>query len=278
MMINRRKFLGAAAGAGMLAGMPGAASAARLGRIGLQLYTLREIFQKDPAGTLEQVARIGYREVEFGGGGYDAMNHAMLRRTMDRVGLTAPSTHIMLDTLLNDLDKSVAMARTLGARTIVVPGIAPSFHNAEGWRTVTSNLNKVAAKLKRLGLGLAYHNHAFEFTTRPDGISLYDRLLRDTDPALVQLELDLYWARNGGQDAAALIERVGPRLYSFHVKDTRPDGGMAAIGAGTTDFAALFKLKGARHVRHFYVENDRAPAPYLPDITTSYETLRKLKF
>ena len=53
---------------------------------------------------------------------------------------------------------------------------------------------------------------------------------------------------------------------------------MTAVGTGTIDFAALFKLKGSAGVRHFYVENDEAPAPYLPDITTSFRTLRALRF
>ena len=83
-----------------------ATAAARLGAIGLQLYTVRELFQKDPVATLEAVARIGYREVEFGGGGYEGMDHAMLRRTMDKLGLTAPSVHIGYDALLQRFDRS----------------------------------------------------------------------------------------------------------------------------------------------------------------------------
>lgn len=281
MMIDRRKFLGAGLGGTTLAlggAFPGIALAAGISKVGLQLYTVRDLFAKDPVVTLQQVARIGYREVEFGGGGYDGMDHALLRRTMDRAGLVAPSTHITLESLTDKFDTSVAMAKTLGANTLVVPGIAANLHNEAGWQTVTTNLNRVGERLKKVGLGLAYHNHAFEFTTKPGGVSLYDRLLRDTDPALVKIELDLYWAAHAGEDPAALIERLGSRIYSYHVKDRRADGSMAAVGTGTTDFAALFKLKGSRHVRHFYVENDRAPAPYLPDITTSFETLRKLKF
>ena len=76
----------------------------------------------------------------------------------------------------------------------------------------------------------------------------------------------------------ALIERLGSRLYAYHVKDMRPDRSMTAVGQGTIDFASLFKLKAGAGVRHFYVENDEAPAPYLPDITTSYRTLRALRF
>lgn len=278
MIVNRRHLLAGAGSAAAfgLAGTP--AFAARLGAIGLQLYTVRDIFAKDPVGTLQAVARIGYREVEYGGGGYDAMDHALLRKTMDRLGLRAPSVHIGYDALLQQFDKSVAMARTLGADTVVLPYMTDEHRTEVGWRAALPNFNRFAADLRKAGLGFAYHNHDFEFTTKPGGVSLYDRFLKETDAALVKVELDLYWAAHAGEDAAALIERLGPRIYAYHVKDMRADRSMAAVGAGKTDFAALFRLKRSAGVRHFYVENDEAPAPYLPDITTSFQTLRALRF
>ncbi|MDP1028450.1 sugar phosphate isomerase/epimerase [Sphingomonas sp. KR1UV-12] len=277
MIVNRRHLLAGAGGVAAL-GLTGTAFAARLGAIGLQLYTVRETFEKDPVATLQAVAKIGYREVEFGGGGYEAMDPAMLRRTMDRFGLRAPSVHIGYDALLGQFDKSVAMAKTLGADTVVLPYMTDEHRTEQGWQAALPNFNRFAADLKKAGLGFAYHNHDFEFTNRPGGVSLYDRFLKETDPALVKVELDLYWVKHAGVDPAVLIDRLGSRLYAYHVKDTRADGSMAAVGAGQTDFAKLFKLKAGAGVRHFYVENDQAPAPYLPDITTSFRTLRALRF
>ncbi len=278
---NRRQMLVAAGGLAAL-GFAGPAVAAaatrRLGPIGIQLYTVREIFQKDPVATLRAIARIGYREVEFGGGGYEAMDHAMLRRTMDAAGLKAPSVHIGYDALLGDFDKSVAMAKALGAETVVLPYMTDQHRTEAGWQAALPNFNRFATDLRKAGLGFAYHNHDFEFTTKPGGKSLYERFVEQTDPALVKVELDLYWIAHAGEDVPAWIDRLGPRLYAYHVKDMRADGSMAAVGAGKTDFAALFRLKGSAGVRHFYVENDQAPAPYLPDITTSYRTLRALRF
>jgi sugar phosphate isomerase/epimerase len=277
MILHRRQML---AGAGALAtlGLARPASAARLPAIGLQLYTVREIFQKDPVATLRAIARIGYREVEFGGGGYESMDSTMLRKTLDRFGLTAPSVHIGYDALLKNFDASVSMAKTLGAKTVVLPYMGDEHRTEQAWQTALPNFNRFAADLRRAGLGFAYHNHDFEFTTKPGGTSLYERFLKDTDPALVKVELDLYWVARAGEDPAALIDRLAGRLYAYHVKDMRADGSMAAVGAGKTDFAALFRLKGSAGVRHFYVENDAAPAPYLPDITTSFRTLNALRF
>lgn len=280
-MISRRTLLAGAGGAAAIAlsnRIIPAAHAAQIPAVGLQLYTVRELFQKDPVATLGQVARIGYREVEFGGGGYDAMDHALLRRTMDRLGLRAPSVHIGYDALLGQFERSVAMAKTLGADTVVLPYMTDEHRTEAGWKAALPNIARFGAELKKAGLGFAYHNHDFEFTVKPGGKSLFDRLIEETDPSLVQVELDLYWAAHAGEDVAGLIERLNRRIYAYHVKDMRADRSMTAVGQGKTDFAALFRLKGSAGVRHFYVENDEAPAPYLPDITTSFKTLRALRF
>ena len=206
------------------------------------------------------------------------MDHKLLRKTMDRAGLTSPSVHIGYDALLNNFAKSVTMVKTLGATTVVLPYMAAEHRNEAAWKVAVPNFNRFATDLKKAGLSFAYHNHDFEFTVRPGGVSLYDSLLNATDPALVKLELDIYWAVHAGESAAALIERLAARLYAFHVKDMRVDRSMSAVGSGTIDFAALFKLKGSAGVRHYYVENDEAPAPYLPDITTSFKTLQALRY
>lgn len=278
MTIDRRAFVASISGALAVSSLPKIALAAQVRKVGLQLYTVRELFQSDPVATLEKVARIGYREVEFGGGNYEAMDHALLRRTMDRLHLSAPSLHVPYETLLTKFAEAVKMAKTLGADTIVVPWLPDELRTDTGFGAVVENMNRFAKQTRDAGLGLAYHNHDFEFTTRFDGKSLYDRLVGGTDPALVKLELDLYWAVHAGEDAGKIIDRLAARLYAFHVKDMRADKSMTAVGTGTIDFAALFKRPGAAGVRHFYVENDEAPAPYLPDVTTSFRNLSALRF
>jgi sugar phosphate isomerase/epimerase len=279
MMLTRRQWL---AGSAALAAIAACAPVARGGAattrpLGLQLYTVRELFSRDPMATLEQVAAIGYREVEYGGGGYDKMDHAALRATMDRLGLTSPSIHVGYEALAADFDGAVRMAKTLGADTIVLPWLMDSHRTAEGWQAVLANLNPWAARLKAQGLGFAYHNHDFEFTVKPGGTSLYDTLLADADPALVKLELDLFWVIAAGEDPKAIIRRLPGRIYAYHVKDRTADGKMTSVGKGVIDFADIFTLNGTAGVKHFYVENDQSPAPYLPDIQTSFATLSRLR-
>ncbi len=277
MMISRRQWMtGGAALATALAAGPLVAKSLKPKRIGIQLYTVRELFSKDPMGTLEKVAGIGYREVEFGGGGYDKMDHAALRKTMDRLGLVSPSLHVGYEALAGDFDGAVKMAKTLGADTVVVPYMVDAHRNAEAWKAAVADFNRHAERLKKAGLGFAYHNHDFEFTTKPGGRSLFDMLVADADPALVKLELDLFWAVAAGEDPKAIIARLPGRFYAYHVKDRTADGKMTSVGKGVIDFADIFKLNATAGVEHLYVENDQSPAPYLPDIQTSFATLSRL--
>lgn len=278
MMINRRQWIagGAALATTLTAGPLMARAKGKLEPIGLQLYTVRAIFEPDPIGTLEKIAAIGYREVEYGGGGYDKMDHAALRKTMDRLGLVSPSVHVGYDALASNFDGVVKMTKTLGADTVILPWMAPALRNAESWKPALANFSRWAEQLKKTGLGFAYHNHDFEFSIKPEGRSLFERLITETDPALVKIELDLFWAIAAGEDPKAIIARLPGRIYAYHVKDRTADGKMTSVGNGVVDFADIFTLNNAAGVKHFYVENDQAPAPYLPDIQTSFTTLSRL--
>lgn len=278
-MLDRRQWLaGSAAFAAILTGCAPVArgGSARPTPLGLQLYTVRELFSKDPMGTLETVAAIGYREVEYGGGGYDRMDHAALRTTMDRLGLVSPSIHVGYEALLSDFEGAVRMARTLGADTIVLPWLGDAQRTPEGWQAALANFDPWATRLKAEGLGFAYHNHDFEFTVKHGGRSMFDALVAETDPELVKIELDLFWAVAAGEDPKAIIRRLPGRIYAYHVKDRTADGKMTSVGEGTIDFADIFTLNDVAGVKHFYVENDQSPAPYLPDIQTSFAALSRL--
>lgn len=277
MMIDRRRWLAGGAALATTLGTAPLMARATARPIGLQLYTVRELFAPDPIGTLEQVAAIGYREVEYGGGGYDKMDHAALRKAMDRLGLNCPSIHVGYEALAADLGAVVRMANTLGADTIVLPWLAPAMRDPQVFQRAIGDFNRWAGQLKQAGLGFAYHNHDFEFTVKaPDGRSLFDMLVADSDPASVKIELDLFWTIAAGEDAKAMIKRLPGRIYAYHVKDRAADGRMVSVGAGVIDFTDIFALNKQAGVQHLYVENDQAPAPYLPDIKASFDHLRRI--
>src|SRR3546814_15419234 len=108
---------------------------------------------------------------------------------------------------------------------------------AEGWKAAVADFNRYAERLKKAGLGFAYHNHDFEFTMKPGGTSLFDTLIADADPALVQIELDLFWAVAAGEDPKAIIRRLAGSIYAYHVKDRPADGKMTRVGKDVIEFA-----------------------------------------
>jgi sugar phosphate isomerase/epimerase len=276
---SRRTLLAAGGAVAALAALPALAQPTRrLDRIGIQLYTLRDLFAADPMATLARLAAIGYREVEFGGGGYEAMDHAALRRQMDKVGLAAPAIHIPYGALVEKPEAVFAMARTLGAGLVVVPHIDARLRGAAQWAEVVATLDRRGADTARAGLQLAYHNHDFEFTEKHGGRSLFDLLLAGSDPARVAIELDLFWAVHAGEDPLALIRAMPGRVRAYHVKDRDRDGRMVDVGEGVIDFAGIFALNGLAGVRHFFVEHDKAPPPFWPSAETSYTALRALRF
>jgi sugar phosphate isomerase/epimerase len=314
-MVSRRSFLAitGATAAGLTVGCRSGATAAapapapsggpaRLDRIGVQLYTVRDQMEKDFTGTLERVARIGFKEVEFAG--YFNRPPQEVRALLDRLGLTAPSTHIGLDALQKDLTGQVQAARTIGHEYITVPALMePLMGRAvagDYWSRTAAEFNRIARALKPEGIGFAYHNHSFEFEKLADGRTGYDVLLAETDPALVRFELDLFWATFAGQDPVAMFRRSPARYVMWHVKDMRGveearrqaaastgnamqkmQGAMprlAAVGTGEIDFRRIFAQASTAGLRHFFVENDAAPntPSSLGDIETSYQNLKRL--
>jgi sugar phosphate isomerase/epimerase len=295
--------LGGAAGTAWASAAPRASTgdpAALADHIGVQLYSVRDRMEKDFTGTLEGVAKIGFKEVEFAG----YFNHSPqdVRSLLDRLGLRAPSSHIGLDLLQKDFKGQVTAAKVIGHEYITVPAlmqplmgkVTPDF-----WGKTATEFNRIARDLKSEGIGFAYHNHNFVFEKLPDGKTGYDVLLTETDPALVQFELDLLWATVAGQDPVAMFKRNPGRYVMWHVKDVKgvdearrigaSEGSviqklqgigpkLAAVGTGDIDFRRIFAAAGTSGMRHFFVENDSAPqtASSLADIETSYKNLRQL--
>lgn len=262
------------------AGAAGAAAATRVP--GLQLYTVRTLMEKDVEGTLRAVAGIGYTEVEFAG--YYNRPPAALRATLDAAGLRAPAAHIPLDTLRSGLPAALDAAAVLGHEYIVCPFVMPADRTADTFHRLAAEFNGFARACQARGMRFAYHNHDFEFAANSggNGRTAYDVLLAETDPALVQFEIDLYWATKAGRDLVALFTAHPGRFALCHVKDLRDPRGtqaMAPVGEGTIDFARIFAAGRQAGLRHYFVEHDNAaeyPGGPLASVRTSYGALRRL--
>jgi len=151
-------------------------------------------------------------------------------------------------------------------------------HTLDDYKRWAERLNRAATEAKAAGLQFAYHNHDFEFVPL-DGKLPYDVLLTETDPKLVQLEMDLYWIVKGGQDPLAYFARWPGRLPMVHVKDSAgpPDHRMVEVGAGKIDFKKIFAQSDQAGIRHYFVEHDE-PADPFASIRASCEYLKRLEF
>lgn len=285
-MQNRRNFLAAlgatAAGlaigrrsAGALASRLTTVRGARLSRIGLQLYTVRRSAAKDLAGTLAQVARVGYKEVELAG----LYNHtaAEFHELLEHNRLSAPSSHVPITALGSDADKTFADAKTLGHQWLTVPSLPPGKRDAvDDWKAVAKQFNDVAARVKAAGFRFAYHNHNAELRALGGGTTPLDVLVGETDPSLVAFEMDLYWVVNGGGDPLAFLARYPGRFKMLHVKDSAgPEHRIADVGTGDIDFKAIFAR--AKGVEHYFVEHDN-PTDEIASISASYKYLSNLEY
>ena len=278
MLFGGASLLSACASAGTSAASASQRSLIDSRPLGVQLYTVRDQLQNDFEGTLERVAEIGYREFEFAG--YYDHSPAQVRAILDRLDVTAPSAHLGLNLFRNDIEGLLGDAEVIGHHFLVVP--SANGRTAEGWRELAAEFNRLGERVRRAGMRFGYHNHAAEFEDLGGGTTAYDILLAETDPALVSMELDLYWAVRGGQDPVAMFARHPGRYQLFHVKDMTDRAGsqaMAPVGEGELDFAAIFANVSQAGTEHFFVEHDNAaqhPGGSLASIATSYRNLRAL--
>ena len=277
--MERREFVQTMAGAGLAIACTGssrAPRAARLEKVGIQLYTVRDQMKADFEGTLAHIAEIGYKEVEFAG--YFDHAPADVKAILNRHGLAAPSTHVAFE---NDEKWKAALdtAKTIGHEYIVMPWIPQERRKTlDDWKNFAQVFNHAAQMAHDAGIQFAYHNHDFEFP-KMDGQIPYDVLLQNTDPKLVQLEIDLYWITKAGQDPLAYFSRWPGRVPLVHVKDSAgpPEHKMVDVGQGKIEWKRIFAKREQAGIKHFFVEHDQPPQPF-DDIAASYKYLSQLEF
>jgi sugar phosphate isomerase/epimerase len=240
-------------------------------QIALQLYTVREPAQHDFLGTLRKVAAMGYGAVELAG--LHGVSAAVVRQTLDELGMRAVAAHVSVPQLEADFAAVVAEMQTLGCDVVVVPWVPAELRGSvAAVQQLAANLNGWAARLRDAGLRMAYHHHDFEFVPL-DGSTMWDVLTATIAPALVGLEIDVYWAARAGHDPAALIARHAPGVPLIHLKDIA-HGSTADVpaGAGALDWEAILAAARAAGVEWYIVEQDN-PADPLDDVRRARELM-----
>jgi len=237
--------------------------------LGVQLYTLRSLFEPDFRATLKTLADIGFKDLEFAGL-YDHKG-SDVRAYMDELGLFSHSSHVQLADLKDNFETVLETANTLGQTNLIIPWIAPELRVADYYRELADLLNTRGEQAKAAGFVVAYHNHDFEFDT-VDGEVGYDILLSRTDPEFVKMEIDLFWVHKAGIDPHALFQKAPGRFVACHVKDRTATGDMVAVGDGVIDFQGIFEHAKLAGLKHFYVEHDNPDDP-VKSITRSFAHL-----
>jgi sugar phosphate isomerase/epimerase len=277
---DRRSFiatLGAAALAALThRGWAEAPPPKKLDRIGIQMWAVRTLAAKDLAGTLGQLAAMGFKEVELEN--FYKRPPAEWRDLLRQNGLVAPSSHVTVEAIETRPDQTFADAHTVGVEWLTMRSLPRGPHQtADDWKRAADQFNHAAARAKEAGFRFAFHNHNEIFHAAGDTTPI-DILMQGTDPALVSYEMDIYWAVSGGADPLALLGKYPGRFKMLHIKDGKPpytDASQTDVGRGSIDFKPI--LAKAQGIEHYFTESDSAADP-MAFAANAYKYLSTLDF
>lgn len=241
-------------------------------QIALQLWTVRELAERDIIGTLAEVARIGYRAVEFAG--FGRASTARIRQALDESGLTAVSAHVPFGDLTTRRDQAIERLHALGCRRAVLPWIPPEYRAPlDEVRRLAAICEDIAGALANAGIEFAYHNEDYDFLPLGD-TTLWHALTDNTNPRLVQLQLDVFTAQLMHAGPLELIHAAGERITSLHICDMS-NRAYVPVGTGELDWPSLLAAARATAAEWLIVEQD-APAHPIEDAATSLRNLTAL--
>lgn len=289
-MTTRRNFLGsvvggvAACAATRSRDLWGAGRLAWPGPVGLELYTVRELFAQDPAGTLKQVAAAGYKEVEVG----PSIKPPILNPDLRAAGITAPSGYFEVPATIEEWKKTIELGKGFGLRYLVV-GDNPKL-DADAWKRKADLFSQCGTLSLAAGMQFCYHAHFREFA-RVDNTCGYDIMLTRCDAKLLKMEMDVFWAVYAGVDPVSYFQRYPDRFPLLHIKDLKkgyqgstkedpPDNGpnpFYPVGQGSIDWQRIFAHASQAGAKHIFVEQDRCDVPPLEAIKISFDYIRNLR-
>ena len=282
-MLTRRNFLKSSAAALPALALQNQPGFPKLHQpIGVQLYTVRNLAEKDLPGVLRQIHAIGYQEVETY---WNVYSHPAkeLRHMIDDAGLSVPSGHFDYDGFEGKLD----YAKQLGVNWMVCPMLPKNMQSSwDGFHAAASKFNDWGKRASDLGMRFAFHNHDYEFKPYNNGKTGYQVLLDETDPNLVFFEMDCYWITQSGQDPVEMLHRLGHRVRMIHLKDRKPgfpssydmdesSSHFTEVGHGSINWKAVIEAAQQMGIEYYFVEQDESTNP-LASIRSSYQYLRTI--
>jgi sugar phosphate isomerase/epimerase len=230
----------------------------------LQLYTVRDALQADVHGTLEAIGQLGLDGVELAGS-FGGLTPEAFKAKLEGLNLRVCGMHVGLDTLETELEAQLELARFFSAPYLVCPWLPETLY-ASGWDAPIAKLTAIRQRLEGSGVGLAYHNHRFEFETRHgDGYAL-DAIAG----AEINLELDIAWAHAAGVDPAAYLRAHAGHVPLVHVKDVADvadqDWQTVELGRGSVDLNAAITAARDAGAEWLILEQDHCAGNALDSV------------
>jgi sugar phosphate isomerase/epimerase len=208
--------------------------------IGVQLFSVRRECANDLEATLDAIAAMGYRGVEFAG--YYGHSADRIRAMLDEAGLDVAGSHVQLNTLLGDaLEETVAFNKKLDNRFLIVPSMPDEYRGGvDRWKANADLFNEISLRLESYDMVLGYHNHSFEWVDINGNVP-WDIFFSRTRPGII-MQADSGNALRAGGDISEYIEKYPGRALSVHLKEYSPEQKGACIGEGIVDWQKIFTV------------------------------------
>lgn len=249
---------------------------------GLQLYSVRDDLKEgDPKDILKQVADAGYNYIEsFEGdkGMFWGMSNTEFKKYVEGLGMKIVSSHCDIS---KDFQKKADDAAAIGMKYLICPW-EDEQKTVDAYKKIAEEFNNCGQICKKNGMRFAYHNHDQDFKT-VEGQIAEDIYMQNTDPDLVDFEMDIYWVITAGQDPEAWLKKYSPRYRLCHIKDrikgaTERDAS-CDLGMGSIDFQKILKTAKQHGTKYYIVEQERYDnTTPLKSMVADADYLKKFKF
>ncbi len=252
--------------------------------IGIQLWSVRNDMNEDPAATLEKLGEMGYRFIEAAGysdGKFYGMEPAEFQALVEANDMVFLSSHIghelpdenNWDDAMAWWDQAIEAHLAAGVKYIVQPSMSQAgYESLEGLKRYCEYFNTIGEKCNAHGIRFGYHNHDDEFEEL-EGEIIYDFMLQNTSPEKVMFQLDLYWIYEGGKDPLEYFHNYPGRFETWHVKDEQEVG-----ASGKIDFERIFDNAEKSGMEYIIVEVESYNYEPLESVKHSLDYLLEAEF
>ncbi|HEX8357257.1 MAG TPA: sugar phosphate isomerase/epimerase [Segetibacter sp.] len=251
-------------------------TAASKKQVGVQLYSVRKEMLADAPGTLQQLAKLGYTQLESARsakGNYYGLAPKEIKKIANDLGMTVRSGHVHID---KDWLKSVDQAAEAGQEYLIVSSMPTRGQTIENYQKTADIFSRSAEDCKKHNIVFGYHNHEEEFD-KVNGQVLYDILLDRSDPQLVKMEMDLGWLVITNNDPFKYFEKYPNRFPLWHLKDMNlAKKESTEFGKGGVDIKKLVAGAGKAGLKYYFIEQEEYTSTALESLAADIKYLQEL--